>query len=101
LVLADQTQGFGKVLLKQEAAVLGVGQGPDLSKSAWRTSAGRTHLAEDGFGNSGPLEKLDGRVTGDNVGAALVAFAKELAKELSLVRSVVELWMGNWTVSRR
>jgi len=40
------------------------------------------------------LEKLDGSVTGDYVGAALVTFAKELAKELSLFRGVVEFGMG-------
>jgi hypothetical protein len=87
LVLADQTQSFGKVLLGQETTVLGVGQGPD--------------LAEDGFGNSGALEELDGSVTGDDSGAAFVAFAKQLGKKLSFVRGVVEGWMGSWAVSRR
>jgi hypothetical protein len=56
---------------------------------------GATHLAEDSFGDAGSLEELDGSVAGDNVGAALVAFAEQLAKELSFVRGVVEFWMGS------
>jgi len=54
-----------------------------------------THLAEDSFSNSGALEKLDGSVTSDYVGAAFVTFAKELGKELSLFRGVVEFGVGS------
>jgi hypothetical protein len=78
--MADEAQGLCKVLLQQEAAVLSVGQGPD--------------LAEDGLCDAGALQELDGSVAGDDVGAALVAFAEELAEELSLVRGVVEFWVG-------